>query len=847
VLADVDGDGKLDAITAGPALRLLKNGGSAFSDATAAAGLAGPATAALAGDYDNDGDLDLLLVRPSGLSLLRNEGAGRLQDVTASAGLPAVAPRSPSAAFVDVDHDGDLDLWAASRLFQNNGNGTFTDITEKAGLREAPDGLQVIPTDFDNRRDVDLFLLGPERVALDRNMRDGTFKDVAPELAFGSVRGPLLSAANGDLNKDGYEDFLVSGREGGFLAMSDGRGGFAVSPAPPAATAAVAVQFVDYDNDGLLDVFVVGSNGLRLLRNLGSSWADVSSAAFSEELRTASFEGAALGLADLDQDGDADAIVATPSKLRLLDNRGGNANRRIALRLKGRVSNHDGLGAKVEIRAGSLRQKLETSAAVPMAAPAEVAFGLGSRRAPDAVRVIWASGIVQTETELAAGGASAAPIDVAELDRKPSSCPYLYAWNGERFEFVTDFLGGGEMGYQHAPGVWSVPDPVESVRIAPELLRPRDGRYELRVTNELEEVLYLDRIQLVAIDHPQDVRVYPDEGLTESPKRERIVAASDARGVRAHDDRGRDVSARLRELDRSFVDELPVERIRGYAREHALTFDFSKEPRTHTLLLLTGWTDYAFSSDNVAAHQAGLELSPPRLDTEDGAGVWRTVVEEVGIPVGRPQTVAVPMVGRWRGLSRRVRIVTNMRVYWDQARVGRSAPVALEPARLEPMAGDLRERGFSAPVTPDGREPFSYDYGRVSRVSPWKVLPGRYTRTGDVRELLLAADDMFVISPPGDEVAVTFDAARLPALPTGWTRTYLLHADGFSKEMDIHSASPDALGPLPYHGMPAYPYAPPAAYPLTPARAAYLERYNTRVVRVPMARLEAPLSPEVRP
>jgi hypothetical protein len=205
------------------------------------------------------------------------------------------------------------------------------------------------------------------------------------------------------------------------------------------------------------------------------------------------------------------------------------------------------------------------------------------------------------------------------------------------------------------------------------------------------------------------------------------------------------------------------------------------------------------------------------------------------------------MAGRWRGASRRVRIVTNMRVYWDQARVGRSAPVALDPARLELMAGDLRERGFSAPVTPDGREPFSYDYGRVSRASPWKVLPGRYTRTGDVRDLLMSADDMFVISPPGDEVAVTFDASRLPALPAGWTRSYLLHADGFSKEMDIHSATPDALGPLPYHGMPGYPYAPPAAYPLTPARAAYLERYNTRVVRAPMARLDAALAPEARP
>ena len=105
-----------------------------------------------------------------------------------------------------------------------------------------------------------------------------------------------------------------------------------------------------------------------------------------------------------------------------------------------------------------------------------------------------------------------------ELDRKPSSCPYLYAWNGERFEFLTDFLGGGEMGYGVAPGVWNHPDPVEYVRIAPDQLRPRDGRYELRVTNELEEALYLDQLRLLAVDHPEDVSVYPDEGMTVPPK-----------------------------------------------------------------------------------------------------------------------------------------------------------------------------------------------------------------------------------------------------------------------------------------------------------------------------------------
>jgi hypothetical protein len=89
---------------------------------------------------------------------------------------------------------------------------------------------------------------------------------------------------------------------------------------------------------------------------------------------------------------------------------------------------------------------------------------------------------------------------------------------------------------------------------------------------------------------------------------------------------------------------------------------------------------------------------------------------------------------------------------------------------------------------------------------------------------------MFVVSRPGDEIALAFDEAALPPLPEGWTRTFLLYADGFSKEMNLHSSSPDTLLPLPFHGMTRYPYEAPESYPTTPAHRAYLERYNTRVV-----------------
>jgi Flp pilus assembly protein TadD len=868
VLADLDGDGALDMVEAGvPSLRVLRNEGERFRDVTEGAGLSGvAAVAAVAGDYDNDASPDLLVLRPVGLSLFHNDGHGVFDETTSVAGLPAWPHMAVAAAFVDIDHDGDLDVFvpgladltatprgaesvfpadfapAPSLLLQNNGDGTFVDVTERARLGVPAHALAVVPTDFDNRRDVDLLVLRREAPpVLYKNLRDGTFRDVASEVGL-VAEGPFLSIAAGDVNKDGYVDFFLGASGPSWLSLSDGRGAFRVEPAPEAAARAEAAQFVDYDNDGLLDLLVVTAEGLRLLRNLGSSWSDVSAAAFAEPVRAAELEGAALGLADLDADGDQDAIVATPRRLRSLVNEGGDRHQSFAVHLAGRVTNTGGVGTKVEIRAGSLRQKIETSAAVPMVAPADVVFGLGERTSPDAVRVIWVSGIVQTETDFPATPevGRRASLGVMELDRKPSSCPYLYAWNGERFEFLTDFLGGGEMGYGVAPGVWNHPDPVEQVRIAPGLLQPRDGFYELRVTNELEEVLYLDRFRLLAIDHPGDVFVYPDEGMTAPPKEDRLVVVRDPRVPGATDDTGRNVTERVAAQDRVFVDDLPLRSLRGYARDHGLVLDLSTLPRTHTVLLLTGWTDYAFSSDNVAGHQAGFTLSPPRLEVERADGSWETAIEQVGVPVGRPQTVVADLSEVELGPSRRVRVATSMRVYWDEVRA--AAPVrglSLEPVPLEPERAVLRERGFSAETSVEGREPRGYDYSRVSWRSPWKTFPGRYTREGDVRPLVSDADDAFVISKPGDELALSFDAQALSHPRSGWTRTFLLLGHGYSKEMDVNSASPDAVEPLPWNGMPSYPYPEEDVPAAVRARWAKIdEEWNTRRVARPHVPLD---------
>ena len=871
-LADIDRDGHLDLIAAGPGgTELFINNGTRFERTSGEPRPAWPAaTAVVAADYDNDLTPDVVLAGESGLVLLRQKSPGRFEDVSAAAGLTD-AVSAGTLAFVDVDHDGDVDLLAAgvtgrgsgvsgssARLFRNNGNGTFVDVTRGAGLEASAHEVAVVPTDFDNRRDVDLlFVASDAKPRLMRNLRDGTFAAVADAAGLSAETGGTAVSA-GDVNKDGFTDVFVSASAGSRFELSDGTGRFRQQPGPSGATGATAAQLLDYDNDGLLDLVTVMPGGLRIWRGVGDEWQQVTDQAVAGDLRPRDarpdpLDAAAAG--DVDRDGDTDIVVrARSGRLWLARNDGGSRLPSLSVRLTGRVSNRSGIGANVEMRAGSLWQRLERHAASPSTVPADLVFGLGRRGHADVVRVLWPSGVLQAEP-VDGSTARGTSLDLTELDRKPSSCPYLFAWNGTRFEFLTDFLGGGEVGYLHAPGVRNVPDPDEYVRIPGDRLVARDGRLDLRVTNELEEATFIDRLQLLAVTHPRGVEVFPAEGLTSPPFAPfgLYVAPGLRPPGKAVDAGGADVLDRLRDADRRVVDGFEVAPVRGYARRHTLTLDLSgpegpaRPPAGgRILLVLTGWTDYAFSSDNVAANQAGLALVPPSLEVRGPDGRWQTVVAEVGIPVGRPQTVVVDLTDRFRSASREVRIVTTMRIYWDQVRVdtsgrarvltrreldeGGGARYGVTLTRLDPVVADLRWRGFSAELTPDGREPFSYDYERVSRTTPWKLMPGRYTREGDVRELLQDVDDMFVVSRTGDEVSLSFDATDLPPMRTGLSRTYLLFGHGYSKEMDISSASPDQVAPLPFRGMSRYPYVAPERYPDTPAHRAYLERYNTRVV-----------------
>jgi hypothetical protein len=230
----------------------------------------------------------------------------------------------------------------------------------------------------------------------------------------------------------------------------------------------------------------------------------------------------------------------------------------------------------------------------------------------------------------------------------------------------------------------------------------------------------------------------------------------------------------------------------------------------------------------------------PSLQVKDGQGQWRTVVEDMGMPAGKPKTIAVDLTGRFLTASREVRIVTNLCIYWDEiflAETAAAPPVRLTP--IEAATADLRFRGFShATIDPARTQPESFDYARVTGLSMWNPTPGLYTRYGDVRPLAIAHDDRLIVMGAGDELILRFPAERLPGLPAGWRRDFLLLVDGWAKDGDANTAYGASVEPLPFHAMSAYPYPPWERFPDDALHRDYRERYNTR----PALRLLRPLS-----
>jgi len=867
---DYDGDGRPDVFVADRGreggITLYHNlGNGKFEDVTRKAGL-DPALHAIScavGDYDNDGFTDLAIGLDGRVLLEHNEKNGTFKDLTEKSGLRADG-LILGLTFIDYDHDGDLDLYVTRFnwnhrlsvenmnfngensgdhvMWRNDGNGAFTDVTEATGLAAPGSAIGVVGTDYNNDRAVDIVIAGANTPTVLENPREGKFvvrrpwPQAVPFMAFG--------VAVLDFDHDGWMDLAFTHSATPALTLwRNHRGKFETVSLPATNWVhAWGVAAIDYDNDGWVDLVAVGETKdgkgeIKLFRNLGADgFKDVTADVGLDEIQLK--EPRSIITGDYDGDGATDLLITQnhgPAVLLRNERDGGNQNHWLRLSLQGLADNKSAIGTKVEVFAGGNRQKFEIYGSNGYLGQnsTDIVVGLGDAKEADIVRLLWPTGVLQDEINVAGDQQQ----NITEIDRRGSSCPTLFVWNGERYELVADMLGAGVVGHWVGPGQRDVPRPVEYVKVDGNSIRERDGKLSFRFMEPLEESVYLDKVRLLAVDHPADLDVYPNEYFASNPPYPEfkvVVSKSNDAHPPAGlwDEHGHNVLPDL--MAHHYFGDFAVTQFQGFAQPHSLTLDLGEAYRGGPLwLLLHGEVEYFSANSMYAASQSGVQAISPYVDALVH-GKWVRVVDDMGFPAGGPRTVTADLTGKAPPGTQKIRITTNLQIYWDSILIDRTPQEFRDKSqspRLTPVPlvrADLVFHGF--PLKIEGAPPGNVDYvyEKVSATGPYTRPAGSYTRYGDVLPLLTALDDESVVFGSGDEVRLDFDPSTLPALPQGWTRDYFFAAYGYEKDMDFYAAEGNFVAPLPFLRMGKYPYAPGKSFPLDDAHLNYLLEYNTR-------------------
>ncbi len=734
---------------------------------------------------------------------------------------------------LDFDQDGDLDLFIygdGELALLRQDNGAFAD----AGVTmPASPGLvrDVRVVDQDHEGDLDLLLVGDFGARLwraDGAAQGGEFADIS-DISGVNHTGALQWCVTEDFDTDSDVDFLVGGDQG-VVWYSNLRGSrFETLSAGFAQVAdTVAPEVRDANADGRPDIRFAD----------GKWWAGAAGARFVESDLSLP---ATATLADLDRDSVQDRLSLSADGVSF--ERGKDTGTgHMVLALRGTADNRRAVGAIVEYRAGPMYRRVYWRGEPQI-------LDFGGQQTADWLKVTWTNGVTQFGVDIPNGE----NIILTQKEGLAGSCPFLYTWNGEKYEFISDVLGATPLGLPMAEGMYVPPDHDEYVLVLGEQLAPKDGFLDVQFTEELREVTYLDKIRLDVVDHPEGTELYPNEKFTFPPFPEAHnhfvedpVLPSSARGSD-----GKDWTESLQAIDLNFAvpfdhyqgtlpsDEPGGGQFLGLAPHHSLEISFADDSIASAdklRLLFTGWFYWSVASVNMAASRTpGIDFVPPMLEVPDGEGGWRMVEPPIGFPAGKLKTMVIDVTDILVREDPRIRVSSTLRLYWDCIRLatdGDNTPNRI--TSLDPASADLWFRGFSKPVEMEQSSELLLEWFDWSELEPaprWNQHPGLYTRLGDVLPLVQEAEDMFVVMGSGDALHVRFDASQLPELPDGWRRDYLVYLDGWAKDRDHSCADVEYTEPFPFHGMSGFPYGEDEHFPDDPEYLEWRLEWLTRPAR----------------
>ena len=858
----------LFVVEKGQGFRLLWNTNGVFhpTDTTYPAIPGASYSKMLVGDLQNDRFDDIVVLGEKGSHLFKLGTNGLVMDVSALSRLSTLS--AMDGTLMDLDFTGKLDLIAVTgntndvRAYRQSGPLLFNDISTTSGIPASLRNAQAVMME-DWNRDGIMDVIVSRKVGPPLLLEKHRGGPLVPREPTNWVAGAVFSA--GDFDNDLRPDLAVVGDGKISICFNAGdrkeirveRGARNAERgiSPSAISQLVAI---DYDNDGWLDLCGVGEK-IRVWRNLGLSGFQEQTA----QLGLDQFDGGAVSeihFADFDKDCDPDVIVALANGgLRYLRNEGGNANSQVKVQMFGNRSNASGIGCKIEIETGGLRL-IRTVHRLP------VEVGVGKYQKLDSFLVHWFNW-PQGSAEL--GFNCKEPLFAWELTIQEGSCPYLYAWDGMGFRFVTDILGAAPLGLPMAEGRYIEADPEEFIWIGNEQSFPaRDGTYLLQITEELREVLYLDEAKLVVVDHAPGTEVHSTDKLLpgrpfpkgalmtlhhehplqragmldgrtpNSPPFVVPALASSAFDALPPEggtpNLGQEVTSSLKTVDGRRVSppKLRVPQLRGLAEPHGLILDFGPlDASKQLVLVMNGWLRFGGGMANIAASlDPSLPFPFPSLEAEVAPGIWKAVDVTVGAPAGKTKTILVDLEGKLEPGTRRLRLREAFEIHWDRIALMEKKPNAeTKITFITPGEADLHFRGFSPMQNLPPDWPLTPDYDRVSANSYWTITPGGWcTRYGDVSELIASRDEGLALLNGGDELSLKFTVSSLPPKPAGSVREFFLYVDGWDKDSDFHVAAGTQVEPLPFHGMDDQIYG-REKRPQFPSDALH-RKYNTRWV-----------------
>ena len=755
-------------------------------------------------DFNYDFKTDIVLAGAGGLRFLRQDNPNAFTDVTAQTKLPgSVTDGGYTGAWaVDIEADGDLDIVVGTKdglplVLRNNGDGTFQPIHPFAGVS----GIrQFAWVDLNDDGNPDAALIdGSGHLHVFMNERSGRFHELPVPADFISLRA--IAAA--DVNHEGPLGLIAVGADGAIRSLykTDESSGWTTAeiarvPDPASRLAGdVRLRVADLDNNGAFDLLlapVESAQGALI-------WLQGEHGKFQllpQQLGSASVFSAA----DLKDDGRLDLLELSPDGQPLEAVNHGTKNYHWqTIRPRAHQATGDqrinsfGIGGEIEIRSGLLVQKQSITGP-------ELHFGLGEQNGTDVARIVWPNGSVRAEFALKANQ------QIVAEQRLKGSCPFLFAYNGKEMAFVKDTVPwGSAIGLRiNSLGPARIQATEEWYKIGRKQLVPRDGFYDLRITGELWETYYYDYLALMTVDHPIGTEIFTDERFAAPPVKLAITAVAEPQPIaRAVDDKGQDVTQILSKQDGDYLDDFGRGQYQGVTPDHYVEIDLGKNtPQTGPLWLIAkGWLHPSDSTVNIAMSQGHHERPQPlSLEVPDGRGGWKVARTNLGFPAGRNKICLIDLTNVFvPGTPRRVRLRTNLEVYWDSIQWARGLPdTPLKIMRLAPTLANLHYHGYSVIHQVNASSPEIPDYNHLASTTQiWRDLPGYYTRYGDVRPLLAGIDDRYVIMNAGDELSLHFAAPPPP--PAGWVRDYVIAGDGWVKDGDYNSAYSRTVMPYPHH------------------------------------------------